>query len=475
MRYLIVGTLLVAAACATNPVTGRSQLSLVSESQEIDMGRGELARARQETGFIADATLEQYVANIGKQMAAASERPNLPWEFHVLDDPMVNAFAAPGGFVFITRGILTYLNSEAELAAVVGHEIGHVTAKHTVAMISQQQLAQVGLIAGSIAAPSAAGGIAGQIAGAATSLYFLKFSRNDESQADQLGHRYSLMQNYDVREMPNTFRTLERIGAASGGSSTPGFLSTHPDPGSRIQKTQAWADTVKNTSRLHADRDRYLSRIDGLVFGADPEQGYFENNQFLHPGLKFRFSVPQGWQTQNSLSQVVLAEPNGQAQIALSPAQQTSVDAAAQAFTSQQGVASSGARRTTVNGLPAAAAEFTATTSQGQALRGTVLFLQHNGQVFQFLGIALASNWGQQGGVISQVLGSFGPTPAGQQFQQRKYLHIVTLPRSTSVATLAQQSNGAISPQLLAIINGVPDGAMLPSGKRVKTVNTSSR
>lgn len=440
------------------------------------MGRGELARARQETGFIADAALEQYVANIGKQMAAASERPGLPWEFHVIDDPMVNAFAAPGGFIFITRGILSYLNSEAELAAVVGHEIGHVTAKHTVAMISQQQLAQVGLIAGSIAAPKAASGVAGQIAGAATSLYFLKFSRNDESQADQLGHRYSLKQLYDVREMPNTFRTLERVSAASGGGgSGPSFLSTHPDPGQRVQKTQAWADTVSNPSRLHADRDRFLTRIDGLLFGTDPEQGYFENGRFLHPSLKFQFSVPQGWQTLNTLSRVVMAEPNGQAQVALSPAQQSSVDAAAQAFLAQQGLTSPGAQRTTVNGLPAVAADFTAATQEGQQLRGSVLFLQHNGQVFQFLGLALATGWGQQGGTITQVLRSFGPTPTGQQFQPRKYLKIVTMSRATPVASLAQQSNGAISAQLLAIINGVPDGATLPAGKRVKTVVIGNR
>ncbi len=434
------------------------------------MGRAEVTRARQESGFIADATLEQYVAGIGKQMAAASERPALPWEFHVIDDPMVNAFAAPGGFIFITRGILTYLNSEAELAAVVGHEIGHVTAKHTVAMLSQQQLAQVGLMAGAIAAPKVAGGVAGQLAGTAASLYFLKFSRNDESQADQLGHRYSLKQLYDVREMPNTFRTLERLSAVSGGNGMPNFLSTHPDPGSRVQKTQAWADTVSNPSRLHSDRDRFLTRIDGLLFGEDPEQGYFENGRFLHPGLKFQFMVPQGWQTSNTLAQVAMAEPNGTAQVSLSGAQQSTVDAAAQAFLAQQGLTSPGAQRTTVNGVPAVTADFTAATQDGQQLRGSVLFLQHNGQVFQFLGLALASSWGQQGGAITQVLRSFGPTSASQQFQQRKYLRIVTLPRATPVATLAQQSNGAVSAQTLAIINGVPDGASLPAGKRVKTV-----
>ena len=121
------------------------------------------------------------------------------------------------------------------------------------------------------------------------------------------------MQSYDVREMPNTFRTLERVSAASGGGSMPSLLSTHPDPGQRIQKTQAWADTVSNPSRLHADRDRYLTRIDGLLFGADPEQGYFEAGHFLHPTLKFRFDLPQGWQTVNMASQVVMSEPQGQA------------------------------------------------------------------------------------------------------------------------------------------------------------------
>jgi predicted Zn-dependent protease len=250
----------------------------------------------------------------------------------------------------------------------------------------------------------------------------------------------------------------------------PSLLSTHPDPGQRIQKTQAWADTVSNPSRLHADRDRFLTHIDGLVFGPDPEQGYFEAGHFLHPTLKFRFDLPQGWKTVNMASQVVMAEPNGQAQISLAPAPQATVEAAAQAFLATQGVTSPGAQRTTVNGLPAVAVEFTAATQQGQQLHGIVLYLQHANAVYQFLGLALAANWSQHSGTISQSLRSFGPTAAGQQFQQRKWLKIVTLARATSVETLAQQSNGAITAQLLAIINGVPDGATLPAGKRVKTV-----
>lgn len=470
MRNSTLCAALLLAACATNPVTGKKQLMLVSESDEIAMGQQELARARSETGFYPDAALESYVSGIGMAMARASERPNLPWEFHVLDDPVVNAFAAPGGFIFITRGILSHLNSEAELAAVVGHEVGHVTARHTAAMMSQQTGIQGLLGVGAILRPDLAQGALGQLAGAGAQMYFLKFSRDDESQADQLGHRYSLTQRYDVREMPNTFRTLQRVSQASGGSTIPGFLSTHPDPGDRVAKTEAWADTVSDYSKLHADRDRFLSHIDGMLFGPDPQQGYFENGVFLHPALKFRFSVPQGWQTANQTQQVILAEPNGQAQITLAPAQGNSIDAAAQTFLSQQGVQSAGTQRTTVNGIPAVIADFSATTSQGQALRGSVLFLQHGGQLFQFLGLSLAANWNQHGGTIGQVLRSFGPTAANQQFQARRYLKIITPAQAISVATLAQQSNGAISAQQLAIINGVADGATIPAGRKVKTV-----
>ena len=142
MRYAIrsaIPLLALAVACARNPVTGRQELSLISQSQEIEMGReasrGDLARV----GEINSPAARDLVNRIGKTMAAKSERPNLPWEFHVLDDAAVNAFAYPGGFIFVTRGLMTHLNSEAELAEVIGHEIGHVTAKHTVAAMRDRK------------------------------------------------------------------------------------------------------------------------------------------------------------------------------------------------------------------------------------------------------------------------------------------------------------------------------------------------
>jgi len=464
MKRSILLLAVFTTACATNPVTGKTQLMLVSESQEISMGKAMLAQTQEETGFYPDTALQNYVSTIGMRMARASERPGLPWEFHVIDDPAVNAFAAPGGYVFVTRGILAYLNSEAELAAVVGHETGHVTARHSAAMVSQQQLGQLGLIGVSLWKPKL-----GEALGTGASLYFLNFSRNDERQADGLGHRYALHSRYDMREMPKTFVTLQRV-SNTGSSRMPGFLSTHPDPGDRVAYTRAWADTISSFTGLAVDRDRYLARINGILFGEDPEQGYFDGQRYLHPVLKLRFDMPTGWQGVNQRSQVVMAEPNGAAQVIMAAAKGNSADDAARVFLAKQGIQSLNAQRIVLNGEAAMDVQFTGTSSDGQALRGEALFVQHGGGVFQLVGVAGATAWAQFAPAISQSLHSFGPTANGQPFHQRKYLRVVTIPRTTTVAELAAQSGGAISVQDLAIINGVAETATVAAGTKFKTV-----
>lgn len=471
MLKLIAALMVVGvAACATNPVTGRRELSLVSESQEIAMGQSLLAGTQQETGFYADPALNAYVRGVGMKMAQASERPELPWEFHVVDDPAVNAFAAPGGFIFITRGILAYLNSEAELAGVLGHEIGHVTAKHSVSQLSKQQLFSVGLVAGAIAAPDAMAGGIGQLAQTGAGLLFLKFGRDDERQADELGHRYSLMQHYDVREMPKTFRTLERLSGQSESGRVPGFLSTHPDPGDRVAATQSWADTVSNPDALEVDRDRYLSHLEGLVFGIDPRNGYFEDGVYLHPTLRFRLAVPTGWQEVNQASRVVLVEPNGQAQVEVSQVNQASVQQAADAFAAQQGVQVTGRNTNRVNGLTAATVAFRAVSSDQQQLVGEVVYVAHGGAIYQLLGLTTAAAAGSQGRVLVQALGSFAPTAANQQFRRVREVHLVKLTTGTTVDRLARETNGAASAEDLALLNSVDPGVMMPAGRTVKTL-----
>src|SRR5690606_37568779 len=216
LRYPLLACMTAAAACAINPVTGERQLALISESQEIEMGRQAAEEAAQSIGVVDNQALQDYVHGIGTAMAAQSERPNLPWTFRVVDDPTPNAFALPGGYIFVTRGLLGLINSEAELAGVIGHEIGHVTARHSVTMLSRAQITQLGLGIGSILVPQIAQ--AAQIASAGLQLLFLRYGRDAERQADDLGFRYALQQNYDVRTMVNVFAQLKRSSEAAGQS-----------------------------------------------------------------------------------------------------------------------------------------------------------------------------------------------------------------------------------------------------------------
>src|SRR6185369_3240615 len=293
------------AGCATNPATGKREISLVSESQEIELGNQVQASTRTSIGDYPDNRLQSYISTLGQRLAATSERPTLPWSFEVIDDPAVNAFAAPGGKIFVTRGILPYLDSEAELAGVVGHEIGHVTARHTAQQITRQQLFSLGLVVGSVASSriaSAAGALQQGL-----QLLFLSFSRENEAQADELGFRYIRRANYNPNEMSDVFRVLERVGSLSGEGRVPTWAATHPAPEDRLAKAEQRAATVPADSIRGSiiNHDALLRVIDGIVFGANPRQGYFEGTRFLHPDLRFRYDFPSGWKTQNQADAVV--------------------------------------------------------------------------------------------------------------------------------------------------------------------------
>ena len=272
------------SSCVTNPATGERQLSLVSEQEEIAMGDQTAKSTRATIGDYPDSAVQHYIRTLGARLAATTERPGLPWSFEVIDDPEVNAFAAPGGKIFVTRGILPYLDSEAELAGVLGHECGHVTARHTAQQVTRQQLFGLGLAAGSILSSgiaSAAGGIQQGLA-----VLFLSYSRGNEAQADELGFRYLRRARYDPREMSDVFRVLERVGQLSGGGKVPTWAATHPAPEDRLAKAEQRvaavpADSLKGTL---VNRDAYLRAIDGMVFGANPRQGGIEGTRMFALG-----------------------------------------------------------------------------------------------------------------------------------------------------------------------------------------------
>lgn len=308
-RWLWIALLASAAwsaGCATNPATGKKQISFVSRDKELEMGRQSDPAIVAEYGLYGDSALAKYVQYVGMRVAKASHLPDLEWHFRLLDSPVVNAFAIPGGYIYITRGILAYMNSEAQLAGVLGHEIGHITARHTAQQMTQEQIAQVGLIAGTVLVSEFRpySGIAAQSLG----LLFLKYSRDHETQADELGIQYAVRAGYDPREIPATYATLKRIGERQG-QSIPSFLSTHPDPGDREVRTQqlAMASVSTTGGKLAILGPEYRAHLEGLVFGDDPRAGYFESNRFYHPGLEFQIILPSGWTYQNTPSALLAA------------------------------------------------------------------------------------------------------------------------------------------------------------------------
>src|SRR5512139_1578265 len=290
--------------CAVNPATGKRQISLVSESRERQMGQETDPAILAEYGLYGDQAVQAYVDSIGQKLAATSHMPGLTWHFRVLDSPVVNAFALPGGYIYITRGILAYLNFEAQLAGVLGHEIGHVTARHTAQQITRQEIAGLGLIVGAVFISSFRpySGLAQQGLG----LLFLKYGRDAETQADELGVEYAQKAGFDPREIPGTYAMLKRVQDREGAS-LPTFLSTHPDPGDReIRTTQlAQASAASTQRKLAVNAGIYRRHIEGLIYGDDPRAGYFDGNRFYHPDMAFQMIFPDGWEKANRPSAVI--------------------------------------------------------------------------------------------------------------------------------------------------------------------------
>jgi predicted Zn-dependent protease len=308
MKHLppfLAAVVLFAAACATNPATGKRQFNLMSEAQEISAGQQADAQVKMEMGIYNDPNLQEYVSSIGMKLAKASERPNLPWHYSVVDVPAINAFALPGGYVYITRGILPFLNDEAQLAGVLGHETGHVTARHAAQQYTRAVGGTVGLVALGIFVPGARP--FGQLAEQGLGVLFLKYGRGDELQADQLGARYAARGNWDPAAVPEMLTTLGRLDEASGQRrGVPNWLETHPEPLARVKEIQP---TIQQLSAGRTDlvrnADAMLRAVDGIIYGDNPDQGIVRGVSFIHPPLRFRIDFPNGWDVQNSPEQVV--------------------------------------------------------------------------------------------------------------------------------------------------------------------------
>ena len=457
------------AGCATNPVTGKRELALVSESQEIAMGRQGAADVTAGIGLYPDIGLQAYVNRIGQELAAKTERPQLAWEYHVLDDAAVNAFALPGGFIFLTRGLLTHMTNEAELASVLGHESGHVAARHSVQQMSRQQIAAIGLGVGSVLSPVVAK--YGQVAGAGLGLLFLKYSRGDETQADQLGFRYALADGYDTREMISVFEMLQRDEQLSAGGRLPEWQATHPDPGNRIKAVQGLvAASKQDFSSKKVGGTEFLQHLDGMVYGENPRAGFFQGAVFMHPDLKFLLEFPNGWTTQNASDAVTGVSAAQDALIQLRAAQGNAADAAKNFF-GQQGLQAGITTQSTIHGNRAISGEFTAQNDQGGAVRGIATFIEYGSGTWQITAYTPAERFASYSAIFQRSINSFDRlTDPAALAVQPMHIRIDKAPRAMSLQQFNTQLPSGISLAELALINAVEEGAQLQAGQSIKRV-----
>lgn len=458
------------ASCAVNPVTGERELSLYSEQDEIEIGKQTDVQIRSQYGIYDDPALNGYVHRVGTTLAPHTHRPHLVYHFAVLDSPVVNAFAIPGGYVYVTRGILALMRSEAELAVVLGHELGHVNARHSIHRMSEQMVFGLGLALGSALNKTVAD-IAG-LAGVGIQLLFLKYSRDDERQADQLGIEYSRKGSYNPGEMIDFFASLEKMGDLSGQHSIPGFLSTHPLTSERIQNTKNML--LESDRNLQVKPEAYLNQITNMVYGDDPRQGYVEKNTFFHPEMRFSFGFPQNWQLQNMPSQVIIGAEDGEAAVILQ-AEKSSEDLrnhARKMTADVQNLRFIRDRNRTINGLPAYQQLFDYSPENNPDLRVLRCHIKYGSHIYTFTALSTIAKFNQYDNQFERLVGSF------QRLTDRAYLNRqperIKLHRATGRENLQKIFQGAgIKEDLwprFAVMNGMELTETPPPNTLIKII-----
>lgn len=473
-----VAVALSLAGCSVNPATGRSSFTgFMSESAESQVGVENHPKVLAEFGGAAGGPeLAAYVGGIGKLLASTSERPDLPFTFTVLNSPIVNAFAVPGGYIYITRGLLALANDEAELAGVMAHEIGHITARHSAQRYSQSVLAQIGLIGLGVATGSSA---LVNLAGAGAAVYLQGYSRDQEFEADTLGVRYLTRANYEPSAMSAFLSNLladSRLEATLAGTPDAAdrynIMATHPRTIDRVERAIAAASQAPVADPI-LGRDIYLDKIDGLLYGDDPAQGFIKGRRFAHPILKLEFFVPEGYRLRNS-AKAVLAQGPQDAQIVF--------DAAPNPYGGDMAgylanvwaakLRLDGVQPLTINGLEAATATTTADTQQGRAFVRLFAIRTGSGRIYRFLCVGPVGAAASFDRGFRQTAASFRGLSDGEASAlQPMRIRIVTVRGNDTVASLAGRMPFEDHPEArFRVLNGLgPDDTLVP-GQRVKLI-----
>lgn len=459
-------------ACSVNPVSKMPEVTLVTVEQEKKIGEEEAKKVEQEMGLLDDAALNGYVDALGQRLAKESPRQDVPYQFHVVDMIEPNAFALPGGYVYVSRGLLALANTEDELAGVVGHEIGHVAARHTVQRISRQ--GPFALITNLVSGVTGffvpvVGNIVGGVGNFAQSIVFSPYSRSQESQSDEIGQEMAAKAGWDPVGLANFLTTLGREEALlSDGPRKPSFFDSHPATPDRVKKTTKHAKDLKVAPRdpISPSQAAFLARLDGLIVGQRAANGIIQGQSYRHPDLNFFVQFPASWNVDNTPVQLVSAPKEGDSAVVLSAVADGN-DPLEGARALEKAAKSSLPNKpqpTTINGLPAAKTQL-----GDRKLTIDLTWIAHGGKVYQIAGIAPTKNFENVRPVFQAVTQSFRPlSPEERSAIREKKIRLVKAQKGENLEALLARSPSAWKPSQVAVANGLTGTELLGEGQVIK-------
>lgn len=464
------------ASCSTNPATGRTQFAgLMSPEQEKSVGAQEHPNIIKEFGQYNNAAVQAYVNEIGAKVTRNTERPDVTYTFTVLDSPMVNAFALPGGYIYVTRGLMALAENEAQLAAVLGHEAGHITGRHSAERYSRGVVTSLG--ASVLAAAIDQTGVS-QALGVGSQLYMSSYSRSQENEADTLGLRYMVNSGYDVNAMTDFLQNLQNHsaleaqmeGRRDAGAS---YFSTHPATSDRVASTAAQISQSSQSSGGILNRDKYLNMIDGMTYGDSEKHGFVRNQTFIHPGMGFKFDAPNGFKITNQPSQVVMSSDQGAIMVFDMAANSNGQDAMSYLRqTWLKGEGGQDAETITVNGMRAATASFQGNINN-RSMTVRLLAIEFAPNSFARFTIGIPNNASATLlDSLKRASYSFARLSAAEKNSVKPYrLDIVTARSGDTAASMAARfPYSELNEQRFRVLNGMGPGEQVLPGQRYKVV-----
>jgi predicted Zn-dependent protease len=465
--------------CTVNPVSRQPEVVLVSEEVEVEKGREGAELVSEQMGLVEDAALGPYVSSVGERLVAQAPKRGFQYRFAIIDQDEPNAFALPGGYIYVSRGLLSIANNEDELAGVIGHEIVHVAARHHAQRQTRAAgvglLALPGLLAGALIGGPVGDLVSAPFAVAGTGL-LAGYSRDQEKEADRIGQEIAARAGYDPRGLADFLVTLERdTGLRVEEPRIPGFFDTHPSTPKRATQAAARAEKLAFEARrpVAGSRDGFLKRLDGVMVGANPAEGVFEGQRFLHPDLRFVVEFPEGWKAVNTrLAVGAIAEGGGAQVVVQHQGSGSDPREASSAFLAEasQHLRVDVARldREEINGLDAVRGQVVAGDRRG-SVSLDLTWIAHRGSIYLITGMVERGYSDAHRATFGRVAHSFRPIrPAERERITETRVRVRGARPGEGLGSLGARTGNTWSVERTAVANALPAGVSLAEGRLVK-------